>query len=241
MKSLRRLLAAALLCALIPAAAHAQTEAKPGPFEAEITAFEKKDMVHPPAAGGVVFVGSSSFRMWKNLETAFPGVPVINRGFGGSELSDSVKYVHRIVTPYRPAMVVVYAGDNDISAGKSPETVCADFQKLVEEIHSDLPQTHIAFLSIKPSIARWKLVDKMKEANQLIQSFIKKHAGRDHLLEYIDIFPAMLNEEGEPRPELFKSDGLHPTDECYRLWQKIIAPHLKRYKTASAGGAKADA
>ncbi len=230
MISLRKMVAslvfAAVCCGFLPGAL-AQSVSKPGPFEPEIVAYEKKDAASAPTPGGVVFVGSSSFRMWKDLETSFPGVNVINRGFGGSELSDSVKYADRIVIPYNPAMVVIYAGDNDIAAGKSPETVCADFVSLATAIRNALPDAKIAFLSIKPSIARWALVDKIKDANRQIKAYARKQKG----MTFIDIFPQMLNEEGEPRPELYREDGLHPTAECYRLWQKIIAPYLKPYKT----------
>ena len=223
-KVIASLVYAAVCCGFLPRAS-AQSASKPGPFEPEIVAYEKKDAANPPLPGGVVFVGSSSFRMWKDLETSFPGVNVINRGFGGSELSDSVKYANRIVIPYKPALVVIYAGDNDIAAGKSPETVCADFVSLAAAIRSVLPDAKIAFLSIKPSIARWALVDKIKNANGQIKAYTRKQKG----MRFIDIFPQMLNEEGEPRPELYREDGLHPTAECYRLWQKIIAPYLKPY------------
>lgn len=171
---------------------------------------------------GVVFVGSSSIRMW-DLDTFMPGLPALNRGFGGSQIADSVEYAHRIVTKYEPRTVVFYAGDNDIAAGKTPETVIEDYKKFVAKVREKLPDTRIVFISIKPSIARWELVDKMREANRLIEKY---SAGDDKLL-YLDVDTPMIGADGKPKEDLFLDDGLHLNEKGYALWTKHLTPLLK--------------
>jgi len=193
------------------------------PFEKEIRAFEQADRDHAPPKDAVLFIGSSSIRLWDTLAKDFPDVPVINRGFGGSRIADSVRYADRIAIPYHPRKIVLYAGDNDIAAGKSPRQVLGDFQAFVDKVHAALPDVPIAFISIKPSIARWKLVDKIREANRLIVDYAKqaKH------VEYIDIFTPALAPDGKPRKELFRDDGLHLNRKGYELWKSVIEPTLK--------------
>ena len=193
------------------------------PFEKEIRAFEQADKDHPPPRDAVLFLGSSSNRLWDTLAKDFPDVPVINRGFGGSQVADSVRYADRIAIPYHPRKIVIYAGDNDIAAGKSPRQVFDDFKAFVEKVHAALPDVPIAFISIKPSLARWKLVEKIKEANRLIEDFSKqtKH------VQYIDVFAPMLAPDGTPRKELCRDDGLHMNRKGYELWVSIIRPVVK--------------
>ena len=187
------------------------------------SAFERADSLQPPARGAIVFVGSSSIRLWATLQRDFADFPVINRGFGGSELSDAVHFADRIVLPYGPREVIVYAGDNDIADGKAPERILTDYQQLVQVIHRSLPQARIAFISIKPSLARWSLVDRMRATNDLI----REYSARDPLLSYIDVFAPMLGKDGTPRKELFAPDGLHLNDVGYALWTKIVRPYLQ--------------
>jgi lysophospholipase L1-like esterase len=132
-----------------------------------IAALEQQDKVKPPPKNAIVFVGSSSIRLW-DLGKSFPGLDVINRGFGGSQLADSVHFAARLVIKHAPRLVVLYAGDNDIALGNAPERVAADFRAFVRAVHKELPQTKVIFLSIKPSVLRWKLWDKMQTANKLI-------------------------------------------------------------------------
>ncbi len=211
---------------LAAAAARSLADDKPaGPkrWENAIAQFEAADAKHPPAPGGVVFVGSSSIRLWK-LPVSFPKLHAVNRGFGGSQMEDSLYYADRIIIPYAPRTVVLYAGDNDIAAKKTPEQVCDDFKALVKQVQAALPETRILYLPIKPSLKRWALVDKMKRANALIHKFIET----DSRLEYVDTFTPMLGEDGKPRKELFAQDGLHLNDEGYRLWTKQLKPYLKQ-------------
>jgi lysophospholipase L1-like esterase len=216
--------------ALLAVAAHvatpqlwAQTNSGSARFEAEIKAFETADKTNPPPARAVLFVGSSSVRLWKTLARDFPDLKVINRGFGGSHIADSLAFADRIILPYKPRMVVLYAGDNDIAAGKSPEEIFTDFKALTQKIHAKLPRTRIAFISIKPSPSRWPLVEKIKTANRLIAEYCRK-ARR---LDYIDVFTPMLGDDGTPRAELFVEDKLHLNAKGYALWTRIVAPHLK--------------
>src|ERR1700694_2729801 len=143
------------------------TVTAPSQWEPDIARFEAQDRANPPRSGSVVFVGSSSIRMWATLARDFPGVPVLNRGFGGSEAGDVAQFADRIVVPYKPPVVVFYAGDHDLSAGKSPAQVLAAFRSFVATIHRDLPGTRVVFVSIKPSIARWNIVDKMRQGERL--------------------------------------------------------------------------
>src|ERR1035441_3705713 len=138
-------------------------------WEKDIVAFEAADTTNPPPQDAILFIGSSSIRRWTNVAQAFPGHKVFNRGFGGSQLSDSVAFVDRIVTPYKPKLVLLYAGDNDIASGKSPERVLSDFKAFVASIHAALPETRIAYIAIKPCPAREKYLEQVKATNRLIR------------------------------------------------------------------------
>ena len=197
--------------------------AAPEKWTAAIDKFTQADATNPPPKDGVVFIGSSSIVKWTSLEQDFPGVKVINRGFGGSELADSAFYVDRVAIPYRPRVVVLYAGDNDLHAGKTPETVLADFKIFSGKIHAALPTTRIVFIAIKPSPLRWAIKDKVVAANALIAAECKK----DKRLVYADVYTPMLDIKGEPRPELFVKDMLHMNETGYAIWKPIVAPLLK--------------
>ena len=193
-------------------------------WEKSIARFEAADKKQMPRTDGILFIGSSSIRMWKTLERDFPGEPVINRGFGGSQIADSVHFAGRIVHPYKPRQIVLYAGDNDVAAGKSPETVLADFQQFLKTVRAKLPKVRVSFIAIKPSLSRWKLSGKMAMANSLVRNTCSK----DKRLDYIDIWQPMLGDNGKPRPDLFLGDGLHLNTKGYALWTSIVKPHLTR-------------
>lgn len=212
-----------LSCWMLCAVALAQTPASPARWENDIKAFEAADHEAPPPKGAVLFVGSSSIRMWKELAQDFPDTKVINRGFGGSQIADSTYFADRIVIPHQPRMVVLYTGDNDLAAGKSPQQVFDDYKSFVARVRDKLPKARIAFLSIKPSLARLKLMDQIRETNRLVREFAAAGKG----LDYIDVFTPMLNAEGQPRPELFLKDGLHMNREGYAIWTKAAASFLK--------------
>lgn len=193
------------------------------PFESEILAFEAADKAHMPALGGVVFVGSSSFKTW-NLEENFPGRGYINRGFGGSTMADATYYVDRIAIKYKPRTIVLYEGDNDVNAGVSGELIVAQLDQFVRAVHAQLPQTRIVVLSIKPSIARWSLVDRMRAANDMIKAYVE----RNDNLAYVDADYVFMGWNHKPRPELYDPKGkLHPSAEGKKIWAWLLEPYLK--------------
>ncbi len=184
-----------------------------------VETLEEQDRQHPPEPGSILFVGSSSIQRW-DVATAFPDWQTLNRGIGGTDVSTVVHYAQRLILPYEPKVVVLYAGDNDLNRGKSPERVAEDFAQLVSLLHDRLPTTTLVFVAIKPSLARWNLVDKVRAANRLI----KQACDTDDQLFYIDVDAPMLNDAGTPRPELFVEDGLHLSEEGYALWNELAAP-----------------
>jgi lysophospholipase L1-like esterase len=217
----RRAMRLTIFVLAVAALARAADEAPVDSLEKEILAFEAQDRQQAPEAGGVLFLGSSSIRMWETAK-AFPDARIINRGFGGSQIADSVQFAGRIAIPYKPRLIVFYAGDNDIAAGKSAGEVFSDFKTFTGKIHAALPETRVAFVAIKPSPMRWKFFETQSRANDLIREFIKT----DRRLSYIDVVKPMLGDDGQPRHELFKKDHLHLNDEGYRLWNGIVKPVL---------------
>lgn len=192
-------------------------------WDATFAAFAAADAANPPAPGGVLFVGSSSIRLWSNLEDQFKDLPVvIKRGFGGSQLSDCVKNLSRLVLRYRPRTVLIYAGDNDLAAGVSPHEVLRRFTVFVDGVRRELPDTQIAYISIKPSPSRIDLLPQVRETNALI----REYADADARVEFIDVYTPMLDASGKPRRELFRADALHLNADGYALWKAVIAPHV---------------
>lgn len=212
---------AALLLAFTAAVAHADVPAEP--FAADIAGFVEADRAAMPAPGGVVFVGSSSIRLWPALAQDFPFVHIVQRGFGGSQLADATRYADRIVIPYRPRLVVLYAGDNDINAGRTAQQVYDDYLAFVARVRRDLPGQRIAFISIKPSPARASQIDTARAANALIRD----HAAKGKGLVFIDVFTPMLGPDGAPDPGLFGPDRLHLNAAGYALWRRLVEPVLR--------------
>ena len=215
---------AAFLLPLAPDARPCRADDAPdfSRWEKDIAAFEKRDMDAPPPRYAVLFAGSSSIRLW-DLKKSFPDQEVINRGFGGSQIADSTHFAPRIIVKAAPRVIVFYAGDNDIASGKTPEQVSADFQDFAALVHKELPKTRIIFLSIKPSPARWAMVDKQRKANGLVEAYCK---GSDYLT-YLDVAAPLLGDDGKPRTELFVKDGLHLNEKGYALWASLLGPLLK--------------
>jgi lysophospholipase L1-like esterase len=191
-------------------------------WEADMQRFEAADAKSPPPRRGVLFIGSSSIRFWDTLAQDFPGVPVINRGFGGSELRDSTWYADRIIVPYAPRQLLIYAGDNDLNAGRTPQQLQQDFTAFVQRVRRDLPETKIAYISTKPSPSRAQLLATQREANMLIQAEAKRLG-----VDYIDIFTPMLDAKGQPDETLFIDDRLHMNAAGYDIWQRVIAQYVK--------------
>jgi lysophospholipase L1-like esterase len=194
------------------------------PWETTFAAFAADDAPPPRPPGGVLFVGSSSIRLWNDLEDQFKDQPiVIKRGFGGSQLSDCVKHLNRLVVRYRPRTVLVYAGDNDLAAGTTPREVFRRFTAFVDGVHRELPDTDIAYISIKPSPLRAALLPQIRETNALIRDY----ADAEGKVDFIDVYTPMLDASGRPRRELFRPDALHLNAEGYALWKRVIAPHVR--------------
>jgi len=192
-------------------------------WQKEISAFAKQDAEKAPPAQPVIFTGSSSIRLWSSLADDFPGLPVMNRGFGGSEVFDSFNHAARTVIQYKPRQVVLYAGGNDIAAGKTPRRVLADLQAFAAKVHAALPDCRISYISNAPNPKRWHLVDRMRELNSLAEAFCRT----DPRLEYINTHDAMLGADGRPLPDIFAPDQLHMNPKGYAIWTRIIAPRLK--------------
>jgi lysophospholipase L1-like esterase len=192
-------------------------------FGAEIRAFEAADRASPPPQGAILFTGSSSIRKWTTLAQDFQTHQVINRGFGGSQLSDLIYYTDRIVIPYHPRRIVFFSGSNDLDAGKTAEQVFDDFKAFVQKVREALPTVEMDYISITTSPLRWREVEQVKKANGLISSWI---SAQEHLT-FINVFPATLGEDGQPKPEFFLADRLHMNARGYALWTKIIEPYLK--------------
>ena len=217
----------ALACLILPncaaqsAAGKAKAQAKI-PFENEILAFEASDRTNPPPKEAILFIGSSSIRLWKTLARDFAKHKVINRGFGGSQIIDSVNYAGRIIFPYRPRQIVLYAGGNDINGGKSPDQVFADYLAFVATVHSVLPKARITYISIAPNPARWAQVERVKATNQRIAEHVKT----DSRLGFIDVFTEMLGPNGHPKPDIYVDDRLHMNAKGYELWTGIVGRHL---------------
>lgn len=191
-------------------------------WEKAIAQMEESDRKAKPAEGGILFVGSSSIRLW-DLHKSFPYDKPLNRGFGGSEIADSTHFAERIIFPHKPKKIFLYAGDNDIAKGKTANIVHEDYLKFVKTVHAKLPDAQIVFIAIKPSIKRWELVGKMRQANSLIEAETKKNAK----LFYADTDKPMIGEDGLPRKELFAKDGLHLNEAGYKVWNKVMAPFFK--------------
>ena len=207
----------------IALALQAQT-ALPAPrFENEVARFEAADRRRMPPRDAVLFVGSSTIERWPDLKSDFPSVEVIQRGIGSTRLDDFVRFAPRIVIPYHPRLIVLYAGDNDFADGQSARNVYEDFKDFVRVVHRALPNARIVFVSVKPSPSRWHLASRMRKTNALVRGYVK----RDRRLKYVDVFNAMIGPNGHPTPALFVDDSLHMTPAGYKLWTRILHPTVK--------------
>jgi lysophospholipase L1-like esterase len=209
--------------AALVAAGRADAQPAPSRWDASLAAFAAADKSGMPPADGVLFVGSSTIRMWTKLHEDFRQQPVIiNRGFGGSTLADCQHFVRQLVLQYRPRQVMLYAGDNDLAEGRTPAQVRDSLEAFVKSVRSELPSTRIAYISIKPSPLRAKLLPAAREANARAREYLATVPNT----QYIDIFTPMLDADGQPRAELYAADRLHLNDAGYRLWQAVIGIYL---------------
>jgi lysophospholipase L1-like esterase len=193
-------------------------------FNEDIQAFKKSDSAAPPPKHAILFVGSSSFTNWKNVQDYFPEYTIINRGFGGSSLPDVIRYAPDIIFPYHPKQIIIYCGENDLAGDSSVtgKVVFKRFVQLFELIRKKLPHTPIAFVSLKPSPSRWNLAPEMTDANKRIKRYLRLK----EKTAFVNVYSLMLNEHGKPLSEIFLADKLHMNATGYRIWQKAIEPIL---------------
>ncbi len=195
------------------------------PYAKEIADFKKQDSLSFPESGQILFVGSSSFTLWKDVQQYFPQHSIINRGFGGSTLLDVTRYEADIIFPYKPKQIVIYCGENDI-ANDSTVTgavVFERFKKLYDDIRLNLGKVPIVYVSMKPSPSRWHLREKQTDGNERIRKFLRKKKRR---AVFVDVWPGMLGADGKPREELYIADKLHMNAQGYIIWQKLLEPLL---------------
>lgn len=235
-RSIRSIL---LLAALFPLAPRAFSQApvaapawpKPKPsahdfskWEKAVAAFEEADRRNPPPKGAVLFVGSSTIVLWKTLATDFPGVAVLNRGFGGNQIKDSAHYAERMIFPYEPKAIFLRAGGNDINAGWPAADVFADYKAFVAKMRSRFPGIPIAFIGLSPTIKRWEQVAEGDKLNDLVKAYCEGEEG----LAYIECRALTLDADGKPRPELLDPDKLHFSPAGYKLLAEAVRPYLPK-------------
>lgn len=192
-------------------------------FESSIQKFEAQDKANPPQLDGILFVGSSSIRIW-DTEASFPCHKnrIIKRGFGGSQTSDVLYFFDRVVAKYKPSKIVFYCGDNDIAQKKTPEQVLQDFDTFLKRTKAMSPKTEVIYLPIKQSVSRVALWDKMQQVNKAIE----KRAARNRKLHYCDTIPLLLNSKNELDPKYLQKDGLHLSKEGYQKWTELVKTYL---------------
>lgn len=224
---MRKTQAAFLLAIAVVAAVWLQARqaapADPSYWESDVRNFERQDQKSPPPKGAIVFTGSSSIAFW-DIRGSFPDLQTINRGFGGSEMSDAAYYASRLVVPYAPRIVVLYSGDNDIGRGVAPESVEAGFERFAQVVHAALPKTRIIVIGVKPSFARWSVYPQMRKTNALMRAYAESH--KELNVQYLEVGPDMLAADGRPKREIFVGDGLHMNAEGYKIWARLLRPHL---------------
>lgn len=212
-----------LLFILLPTGVFCQSgEHTPATWKNDIASFEKADKASKPPQKAILFTGSSSIRFWEDLPQRFPNKKVINRGFGGAYLSDVVYYFDRIVIPYRPRKIVVYAGENDIAGGKTADEVFQHFEALLRLWKQKASRSKFIFISLKPSPVRYEKISEVRKANELIRQRLKE----EKRATFVDVFTPMLGPDGKPREELFRPDRLHLNKQGYDLWESLVRPYL---------------
>ena len=213
-----------LLLLSVSAGIYAQSPDQP--FYNDVMAFKKKDSITAPPANPILFIGSSSFTKWTNVQDAFPGYTILNRAFGGSTLLDLIRYTDQVVFPYNPKQIVIYCGENDVASSDSIDSkIVADrFKVLFTKIRAKLPAVPIVFVSMKPSPVRAKFRNTIVQGNQIIKNYFYTVQGGF----YVDVFTKMLDAQGNPRKELFLDDMLHMKPEGYQIWQAAILPYLMK-------------
>ena len=207
-----------------------KTTVKQPPFWNDIQNFKKQDSISSPPKNAILLIGSSSFTMWKDVQDYFPGYTIVNRGFGGSTLLDQIRYADDIIFPYEPKQIAIYCGENDLASSDTvTATMVVDRFKQLYQVIREKTKAPILYISMKPSPSRRHLFEKMREANRSISLFLGESDVRGSLTNknvYVDVHQKMLNEAGQPIPEIFLKDSLHMNAKGYAIWQKEIQPFL---------------
>jgi len=187
-------------------------------FENEIRNYEKQDSISLPKKGQILFIGSSSFRIWKTFSTDLAGISAINRGFGGSTMTDALYYFDRMVVKYAPSTVVVYEGDNDLAKGKSPEELAKEYEDFSNRLKKALPKTKLVYLAVRPSLSRIAIVDKQKQFNGWLEKYCKSQKGRF----FLDMHSPFYLPDGTLMPDIFVTDRLHLNEKGYQIFSAKI-------------------
>jgi lysophospholipase L1-like esterase len=201
---------------------YTQAQDDPSRFESEVSRYMETDKDNPPGDSIVLFTGSSSVRMYKDLEEHFPDHNVLNRGFGGSQFSDLLYFWDKLILPYNPVRIFIYEGDNDIEAGEAPEDILTEAAMLRQMLRQQLPGVPVVFISAKPSVARWHL----KEKYEVLNRGLKALADNADDTEYADVWNPMLDENGEVYKDIFAEDNLHMNKKGYAIWQQVLKPYM---------------
>jgi lysophospholipase L1-like esterase len=219
-----RVCAAAAMALVASASGRAQAPAAPSParFEKQVLAYEAADKAAPPPAGAILLAGDSQFFRWKTLAEDLPGYTIVNRGIDSFQSPDLLHFVDRLVLPYKPRLIVLHVGGNDVHNGRTAPQVVADFKAFVTRVRAALPNVPIAFTSITPSPGRWAEADVRREANRLVKAYV----ATDSRLHFIDLWDAFLTPDGKPREDLFVEDRIHPNHDGYLVRVRIMRPLL---------------
>lgn len=191
-------------------------------YEPEVQELEKLNIMAPPPPGAVLFYGSSSLRLWTTLSEDMAPWPVVNRAFGGSTLAACVHFFDRLVVPCAPGSIVLYAGDNDLGDGRPPDDILRSLRAMLARIDATLGSIPVAYISIKPSLARWSLRDRIQRVNSAARALMERRPSG----YYVDVYTSMLGPDGRPRAELFDADGLHLSAQGYQVWTHILRPYV---------------
>ena len=191
-------------------------------FEKQVQEYEASDRLNPPPSGAILFAGDSQFFRWKTIHEDLAGYTVINRGVDSFQLPDLIRYADRLVLAYRPRLIVLHVGGNDVHNGRTPEQLLADFQAFVTLVRARLPEVRIVYSSITPGPGRWDEAPQRVVANRTIQKYVATQKN----LDFVDLWAAMLKPDGQPREDLWVEDRVHPNHAGYLIRVNLTKPLL---------------
>ncbi len=211
-----------LFLLLLLTSLYSTAQEKTNKFQGEVAQIIAKTPAPAEKHQAYLFTGSSSIRLWDDLKAHYPNQTVINTGFGGSQTHELLQYTQELILNYSPKKIFIYEGDNDIAAGKSPLTILKTMQKLVGKIHGSLPEAEIIIISAKPSLSRWHLKEEYMNLNRLYKAYCHK----EERVQFANVWDIMLNEKGQPKPDIFIEDGLHMNPKGYELWAEVLSSFI---------------